>query len=100
VVYFVKENAMAIRIIDDGCQMAGTQATVVVEGDSPQAVSSTVAKQEVLKKAASLGLSRPGISGQGGAYPVDNGGAEITDLASGVPAGSIYRNDFQVSSGL
>lgn len=91
---------MAIRIVDDGCVMAGTQATVIVEGDSPQAVGSTEAKHEVLKKATALGLSRPGISGQGGSYPVDGAGAEVTDLAQGVAPNSNYRNDFQVTSGI
>ena len=91
---------MAIRIVDDGCVMAGTQATVIIEGDSPQAVGSTEAKHEVLKKAASLGLSKPGISGQGGAYPVDDTGADVTNLDNAVTSNSYYRNDYQVTSGI
>ena len=91
---------MPIRIVDDACTTAGTQGTVIVEGSDPEVVSSTAAKQEVLTKAASLGLSRPGISGQGGAYPVDADGNEITDLSGGVPNGATYRNDFQVTSGI
>lgn len=91
---------MPIRIVDDACSVVGTQGTIIVEGSDPEVVGSTAAKQEALTKAASLGLSRPGISGQGGAYPVDVDGNEITNLSGGVPAGAAYRNDFQVTSGI
>ena len=91
---------MAIRIVDDACVVTGNQGTIIVEGADPEVVGNTAAKQEVLTKAAALGLSRPGISGQGGAYPVTSEGEEISDLSGGVPGGTIYRNDFQVTSGI
>ena len=91
---------MAIKIVDDACVVTGNQGTIIVEGANPEVVGSTATKREVLTKAAALGLSRPGISGQGGAYPVTPEGEEITDLGSGVPGGAVYRNDFQVTSGI
>lgn len=91
---------MQFRIVDDECSVTGNQGTIIVEGAGPEVVGSTEVKREVLKKAVALGLSRPGISGQGGAYPVDAEGKEVTDMSSGVPGGSQYRNDFQVTSGL
>ena len=91
---------MQFRIVDDACSVTGTQGTVIVEGAGVELVGSTAVKQEVLKKATALGLSRPGISGQGGAYPVDNAGKEITDMSKEFPGGIQYRNDFQVTSGI
>jgi len=92
---------MQFRIVDDECSVTGTQGTIIVEGADIEVVGSTAVKQEVLKKATAMGLSRPGISGQGGAYPVDaETGKEVTDMSNGVPGGCQYRNDFQVSSGL
>ena len=91
---------MQFRIVDDGCSVTGTQGTVIVESTDVESVGSTAAKQEVLKKATAMGLSRPGISGQGGAYPVDDEGKEITDMSSELPESVQYRNDFQVTSGI
>ena len=93
---------MKIRIVDDACVVTGTQGTVIVEGDNPEVVSSTAAKHEVIKKATAMGLSRVGISGQGGAYPVNGEGEEITtaNLSADTPSTRYYRNDFQVTSGL
>ena len=91
---------MQFRIVDDGCSVTGTQGTVIVESTDVESVGSTAAKQEVLKKATAMGLSRPGISGQGGAYPVDDEGKEITDMSSELTESVQYRNDFQVTSGI
>ena len=91
---------MAIRIIDAECTTAGTQGTVIVEGDNPEVVGSTAAKREVLSKATTMGLSRVGISGQGGAYPVDADGKEIASMSGESHEIVKYRNDFQVTSGI
>lgn len=91
---------MQFRILDDECSVTGTQGTVIVEGADVEVVGSTAVKQEVLKKATAMGLSRPGISGQGGAYPVDDKGNEVTDMSKELPGGVKYRNDFQVTSGI
>ena len=91
---------MAIRIVDDACVVTGNQGTVIVEGSDPEVVSGTAAKNEVLTKATALGLSRAGISGQGGAYPVDGDGKELDNLAGTDVDDVRYRNDYQVTSGL
>ena len=90
---------MGIKIIDDACSIAGNQGIVTVEGADPGIVSSTAAKQEVLTKAATMGLTRAGISGQGGAYPVDADGKEIGNMDDEHSV-ITYRNDFQVTSGI
>jgi type IV pilus biogenesis protein CpaD/CtpE len=94
---------MTITIIEDQCEAAATQARIVVEGGDPNEVTATATKRAVLEKATELGISRAGISGNGGAYPVDAEGNTI-DLeglrAGGLPDGVKYRNDYTVSSGL
>jgi hypothetical protein len=95
-----KEIKMTIRIIDDECTMAGNQGTIIVEGDNPEVVSNTATKHEVLAKATAMGLSRVGISGQGGAYPVDAEGKELSSMPGEGSEMVKYRNDFQVTSGI
>lgn len=93
---------MTITIIEDQCKAASTQAMIVVEGDGPEEVSLTSTKRAVLEKATELGISRAGISGNGGAYPVYANGEtiDLEGLTSGLPDGVKYRNDYTVSSGL
>ena len=93
---------MTITIINDQCEAASTQARIVVEGDGPNEVTDTATKRVVLEKATELGISRAGISGNGGAYPVDAEGntIDLEGLTEGLPTGVKYRNDYTVSSGL
>jgi hypothetical protein len=100
---FPKEkDTMAIKIIDDQCKMASTQALIVVEGANPDEVTTTAAKRAAIEKATELGISRAGVSGNGGAYPVDPEGntIDLEGLKNGMPKGFLYRNDFTISSGL
>jgi hypothetical protein len=77
----------------------GTQGTVIIEGDNPREVTSAEARTLALTTAKRY-LSKPGISTQGGPYPVDPEGEPIRDLMRGIPPGSRYRQDFVVQEGM
>lgn len=76
----------------------GPEGTVIVEGTTPGEVTSSAAKALALNTAR-MYLSRPGISGQGGPYPVGPDGEQL-DVLKGVPQGSRYRQDFAIREGL
>lgn len=100
---------MTFRIVEDACEAGSRSATIVVEADGPEQTATTEVKRIVLEKAATLGISRPGISGQGGSYPVDADGNEITLAlatgegdgiqAHGLTPATRYRQDWKVAEG-
>ena len=52
---------MALKIVDDACVFAGQESTIIVSGDSIDAVASTEAKHMALQKAAALHRRRWGF---------------------------------------
>jgi hypothetical protein len=79
------------------------KATVVVEGDTIEEMSSVEARELALSWAASQGLSKPGIRLTGsGAYPVTYDGETDHDSvnAAAVSGGCRYRFDYEVMSAL
>lgn len=80
------------------------KGTVIVEGDTFAAVSSTEAKQAAIAEGQKhMGLC--GISGQTGPYPVDEDGKELTDATQMQDLikqgrGYKYRNDFTLTQSL
>jgi hypothetical protein len=83
----------------------GMKATVTVEGDTFDDVSSMTAKAMVLAE-AQRHLGKCGISSQTGAYPIDPDGNEITDAAKYDEAVSKhvarfrYRNEYSVQQSI
>jgi hypothetical protein len=94
---------MSIVLVDqpEGGKIAinGPQATVTVESETYREVSDTAAKVVALNAARGF-LTRPGISGQSGPYPVDAEGNQLVDLTQGLPPGSRYRQDFTIQEGM
>jgi hypothetical protein len=76
------------------------QGTVIIQGDTTEEVQSAEAKRLALQAAGSR-ISRPGISGNGSAYPVDANGQASEALVLGRGgAVAAYRIDYQVTGGL
>jgi hypothetical protein len=94
---------MALELVEqpEGGKIAvnGPKATVTVQGTTSREVNDTDAKHMVLNAARGY-LTRPGISGQSGPYPVDAGGNQLLDLTKGLPEGFRYRQDFQIQEGM
>ncbi len=91
---------MALGIVRDQCQMHGNKATIVIEGDNPTEVMTKEAKEMVLRHAAQLGVSRPGIGTGGGPYPVDRNGQAGDPVETANAGGCRYRYDWPVQGGL
>lgn len=73
------------------------RAEVVVRGTNIQELMNSATAEMVLQKAASLGLSRPGVSNAGGPYPVDADGKTDDELLLGKRGPIIgYQRDFVV----
>lgn len=91
---------MPLGIVNDQCRRNGNRATVVIEGDSPEHVMSTEARQLALHHAATMGISRPGLGTGGGPYPVDPNGEAGDPVATANTTGCKYRYDWPVQGGL
>lgn len=86
-----------ISILDDLSKVVNGRAEFVVAGNNIEELLDASTSQLVVKKAAELGLNRPGVSNMGGPYPVDAEGKTDDDLLlgrRGPVAG--YRRDFIV----
>lgn len=68
-----------------------------MQGNDIEELMSAATSNAVLKKAAEIGLHRPGVSNAGGPYPVDADGKTDDELLLGNrgPVAS-YRRDFVV----
>lgn len=71
------------------------RATVILEGDSYQALDGAHARDEALKAAEASGMSKPGLSGSSGIYPVDGAG-RIYDSPGQKIEKLFYRRDFDI----
>ena len=76
----------------------GPKATVTVQGATSHEVNDTNAKLMAINAARGF-LTRPGISGQSGPYPVDAAGNQLTSLV-GLPEGFRFRQDFSIQEGM
>lgn len=86
-----------VSILDDLSKVVNGRAEFVVAGGNIEELLDASTSQLVVKKAAELGLNRPGVSNMGGPYPVDAEGKTDDDLLlgrRGPVAG--YRRDFIV----
>jgi hypothetical protein len=77
----------------------GPKAMVTVEADTSREVSDSVARTAALNAARGF-LTRPGIAGQSGPYPVDADGNQLEDLTKGLPEGFRYRQDYTIQEGM
>lgn len=89
-----------LRTVSELNQAAGRQATIVVEADDIETVMSAAARELALQTATSMGVSRAGISGNGGVYPVDAAGHVLREPT--IPPGTVtrFRCDYNVTAGL
>lgn len=89
-----------ITIVREACTVNDRQGVIVVQADSQEEVMSPTARQEAIKTAAALGLSRPGLSGNDTSYPVDADGRSDDDVMMGRRPTAAYRCDYRVTAGL
>jgi hypothetical protein len=91
---------MSLKVVDS--DIGDRQGTVTIHGDSQEEVMSAAAKQMSIQAAAAGGLSRPGVSGNEVAYPVDAEGKTSDDLILGRSGATVaaYRCDYKVTGGL
>jgi hypothetical protein len=75
------------------------QGVVTMQADEQTEVLSTACRAEALKEATRQGVSRPGLSGNDTAYPVDASGNTNDDVLMGRVPVAGYRCDFRVTSG-
>lgn len=74
----------------------GDTGKVSINGDTVAEVNSSQAKAFALQAGKSI-MSRPGISGQSGPYPVDPDTGEAYDNPlQGLKAGTTFRQDFDL----
>jgi hypothetical protein len=94
---------MALELVDqpEGGKITvnGPKGTVTVQGNTSREVSDADAKNMALQAARGF-LTRPGISGQSGPYPVDAEGNQLEDLTKGLPDGFRFRQDFSIQEGM
>ena len=78
---------MAVELVDqpEGGKITinGPKATVTVEAATSREVSDSAVKSAALNAARGF-LTKPGISSQSGAYPVDAEGNQLVDLTKGL----------------
>ena len=91
---------MALVVVRDQCQVNGTKAIIVVEGDSPEEVMTKEAKELAIRTASQMGLNRPGIGTGGGPYPVDRDGQPGNPVETANNGGCRYRYDWPVQGAL
>lgn len=86
-----------VSILDELTTHANGRAEFIVQGNDIEELMSAATSNAVLKKAAEIGLHRPGVSNAGGPYPVDADGKTDDELLLGNrgPVAS-YRRDFVV----
>jgi hypothetical protein len=86
-----------VSILDDMTRVASSRADFVVTGSNIEELMAASTSNLVLKKAAEVGLNRPGVSNASGPYPVDADGKTDDELLMGKrgPAAA-YRRDFIV----
>lgn len=90
-----------ISILDDLTNHTPGRAEFVVQGNNIEELLAASTSNTVLKKAAELGLNKPGVSSATGAYPVDDDGKTDDALLLG-QRGPVagYRRDFIVLAAL
>jgi len=89
---------MSVKLVQ--AEMTDRSGIVTVQADTQDEALGTPARELVLKEAAKQGLSRPGLSGSGGAYPVDVAGETSDDLMMGKGQVAGYRCDYRVTGAL
>lgn len=90
-----------VSILDDLSKVTIGRAEFVVEGNDIEELLNASTTNLVVKKAAELGLNRPGVSNAGGPYPVDAEGKTDDDLLLGKRGPvSGYRREFVVLASL
>jgi hypothetical protein len=90
-----------VSILDDLTRVSATRGDFTVTSKTIEPLLDAAAASLVLKKAAELGLNRPGVSNVSGPYPVDADGKTDDELLMGKRgAVSEYRRDFVVLAGL
>lgn len=90
-----------VSILDDLSKVTIGRAEFVVEGKDIEELLDASTSTLVVKKAAELGLNRPGVSNAGGPYPVDGEGKTDDELLMG-KRGPVagYRREFVVLASL
>lgn len=73
---------------------------ITVEAATQEEALSGAARSLVLKQAAANGISRPGLSGNESAFPVDAEGNTTQELLTGAVPVAAYRCDYNVAGGL
>lgn len=91
---------MALSVVGEERGRNNT-GSVTVQGDSPAEVLNRESRELALARAAQMGVSRPGISGNSGSYPVDESGEAGDPVAlANSPTGCKYRVDWKIQGGL
>ena len=80
--------------------MSDRQGTITVQAATQELVLSPEGRTAALQHAVAQGLSRPGISSHGGAYPIDAEGRHDEDVMMGRRPTVGYRCDYRVTAGL
>lgn len=90
-----------VSILDDLSKVTTGRADFVVAGNNIEELLDASTAHVVVKRAAELGLNKPGVSNMGGPYPVDSDGKTDDDLLLG-KRGPVagYRRDFTVLASL
>lgn len=91
---------MTVEVVDDACKADGRHGVIVMRADTITDVGSTAAKTKALTKAASMGITRAGISDQTGHYPVNAAGETMSNSDADEDEFDHWRNDFSVTSGM
>lgn len=91
---------MAFHVLTELCKSAGAGvATIVLEGDQIEELSSLSAREAAVKQAGVLfGMGAPGVSNQSGPYPVDAEGKTDDDVILGKRPVAAYRQDYTIRS--
>jgi len=73
------------------------QGIVIIAADTIEEANSPEARNLALQTAASHGISRPGISGNASAYPVDEDGETSQEMVLGRKPAVGFRIDYPVT---
>lgn len=93
-----EQDAMSLTVIQR--DVNDREGKITIQGDTMEEVSSLTARNLALKEAAVAGLSRPGVSGNAPAYPVDAEGQSTEDVIMGRTPVAGYRCDYPVTAGI
>jgi hypothetical protein len=90
-----------VSILDDLTRVSTNRGDFTVTSPAIEPLLDAATASLVLKKAAELGLNRPGVSNVSGPYPVDAAGQTDDELLMG-KRGPVagYRRDFVVLAGI